>query len=377
MYELNPVGRVRDVPREEWDGLAGGDASPFVEWTWLDCLEEAGCVGQKAGWLPVHLVLKRDKKTVALAPAYAKTNSEGEFVFDWSWADFSHRAGVPYYPKLVLAVPFTPATGSRLFVAEGEDRAALTFALTEGIRKWSAEIGASGAHVLFPPAREAAEWRAAGFSERYGVQFHWARQGARTWDEFLSRFTSKRRNQIKREAAQPAKDGVVIQTLRPEELTPAVVRAMYELYGNNVDKHYYGRRYLNLRFFELVAERFKDRLVWVVARKGGEIVAGAFNAVKNDHLYGRYWGSSIELPFLHFNVCYYHGIRECIERGIDVFEPGAGGEHKRARGFDPTLTHSAHWIADPRVRSVVDSFLERERQSVKDFIEGGDEGDPT
>jgi uncharacterized protein len=362
---------VKDIPREEWDALAEADPSPFVEWTWLDCLEEAGCVGDDTGWQPVHFSLYEDARLIALAPAYAKTNSEGEFVFDWAWADASQRARIPYYPKLVLAVPFTPATGGRVLVRPGADAPETVRLMAAAATQWMKETGVSGAHVLFPGADEAAHWREAGFSERYGVQYHWRREGATSFESFLARFNSKRRNQLRREVAQPAKDGVTLSTLAPEELTPAVVRTMFELYASNVDKHYYGRRYLNLRFFKLVAERFAERLAWVVARREGRIVAGAFNVRKGNRLYGRYWGSKVDLPFLHFNVCYYHGIRYCLEQGIDTFEPGAGGEHKKARGFEPTLTHSAHWIADLRLRRAIDAFLEREREAIREYVDAG------
>jgi uncharacterized protein len=319
----------------------------------------------------VHLSLRREGKLVALSPGYVKTNSEGEFVFDWSWAEFSHKVGVAYYPKLILAVPFTPATGGRLLLAPGEDRVVITRAIGEGIRQWAKDIGVSGAHVLFPPEDEARAWEKAGFATRYGVQYHWRRQGAETFEDYVCRFPSKRRNQLRRESSQPAKDGVVLQTLGPADLTPEVVETMFELYARNVDKHFYGRRYLNLRFFQLVAERFADHLAWVVARKDGRILAGAFNAVKGPRMYGRYWGTFVDMPFLHFNVCYYHGIKECLLRKIDLFEPGAGGEHKKARGFDPSLTYSAHWIADRRLRGPIEDFLARERQGIEDYLAGG------
>lgn len=373
MYELRLHARVRDVPQKEWDGLARDDPSPFVEWTWLDCLEEAGCVGGETGWTPIHFALYENEQLLALAPAYAKTNSEGEFVFDYSWADASHRMGIPYYPKLILAVPFTPATGGRVLTRSGVSRGEVIKVMADATRKWMARAEFSGAHVLFPSSDESAHWKDAGFVERYGVQYHWRRDGANTFDEFLSRFTSKRRNQIRREVQQPQKDEVSIATLAPDELTPDVVRAMFTLYASNVDKHYYGRRYLNLRFFELVAKHFAHRLAWVVARRGGEIVAGAFNVQKEKRLYGRYWGGTVDLPFLHFNVCYYHGIRHCLANGIDLFEPGAGGEHKKARGFDPTLTYSAHWITNGRLRNAVESFLEREREAVQAYVDGMDD----
>jgi uncharacterized protein len=371
-YELRLHPRVRDIPREEWDALALPDPSPFVEWTWLDCLEEAGCVGKKTGWQPVHFSLHEGGRLLALAPAYAKTNSEGEFVFDWAWADASHRVGIPYYPKLVMAVPFTPATGGRVLVAPGVDATEAVSIVGAAARKWIEESEVSGAHVLFPLADELAGWTKAGFAERSGIQYHFTRQGATSVDAFLGRFNSKRRNQLRREMAQPRKDGVTISTLEPHELTPEVVRAMFDLYATNVDKHYYGRRYLNPRFFELVAERFAHRLSWVVARREGRIVAGAFNVRKANRLYGRYWGTTVDLPFLHFNVCYYEGIRYCIEQGIDLFEPGAGGEHKKARGFDPTLTRSAHWIVDPRLRHAIEDFLERERDAIRAYLEHPD-----
>jgi predicted N-acyltransferase len=373
MYELRIVPKIRDVGREAWDALVGADASPFVEWTWLDCLEEAGCVGPGTGWTALHFTLYREGRLVAAAPAYAKDNSEGEFVFDWNWADVSQRAGAAYYPKLVVAVPFTPATGDRALVAPGEDRDELTRVLGAAGKKWIEASGVSSAHVLFPSEAESKRWAATGYATRLGVQYHWHRGDDRTWDDFLARVTSKRRNALKRESAQPAKDGVTIETLRPDALTPDVVRAMYALYGITVDKFFYGRRYLNLRFFELVAERFKERLAWVVARKEGRIIAGAFNVQRGRTLYGRYWGSHVELPFLHFNVCYYHGIRHCLENGLDLFEPGAGGEHKKVRGFDPTITYSNHWIRHRGLRNAIEEFLGREGEAIRAHVAGGGE----
>jgi predicted N-acyltransferase len=228
--------------------------------------------------------------------------------------------------------------------------------------------------VLFPSEKESSRWSSAGYATRLGVQYHWHRGSDATWEDFLARFNSKRRNALKREAAQPAKDGVVIETLRPEALTPAVVREMFDLYCVTVDKFFYGRRYLNLRFFQLVAERFKERLAWVVARKDGRILASAFNVQRGRVLYGRYWGAHVDMPFLHFNVCYYHGIRHCLENGLDVFEPGAGGEHKRVRGFDPTLTYSNHWIRHRGLRNAIEEFLGRERDAIRAHVGAPDRG---
>jgi predicted N-acyltransferase len=227
-------------------------------------------------------------------------------------------------------------------------------------------VGASSVHVLFPREAEADAWESAGYLRRDGFQFHWHRQGARTFDEYLARFTSKQRNQIRRELRVVGEHGVRVETLVSAGHTREVADTMHAFYASTIEKHgMWGRLYLNVEFFHAVVERFRDRLAWVIARDaGGRPVAGAFNVVKGSRLYGRYWGSDVEVPFLHFAVCYYEGIRFCIEGGLDVFEPGAGGEHKRARGFVPTLTRSAHWIANSRLRSLIAPWLERERVKV-------------
>lgn len=373
-YSLRLLERVREVPAADWDALLGEESSPFVEHRWLDALEETGCVGDETGWAPAHLSLWRADKLVAVAPSYLKGNSEGEFVFDWSWADFAHRAGIRYYPKVVVAVPFTPATGDRVLVAPGEDRAAVTRIVAQGAREWCGQAKSSSVHVLFPRAGEASEWEASGYLRRDGFQFHWFRQGAATFDQYLARFSSKRRNQIKRELRGVREAGIAVETLPPEGHTREVARTMHELYASTIDKHgHWGRLYLSERFFETVVERFRDRLAWVVAREiaTGRVVAGAFNVIGGKRLYGRYWGTRTDVPFLHFAVCYYAGIAHCVERGIDVFEPGAGGEHKRPRGFVPTLTHSAHWLADARLRRALAPWLEHERARVQGIVESG------
>jgi uncharacterized protein len=379
--EITLIERVREVPRDEWDALVGDDDSPFVEWTWLDCLEEAGCVRPEQGWLPRHMTIRKDGRLVAALPVYVKGHSEGEFVFDWGWAGLADRLGIPYYPKVIVAVPFTPATGARALVLPGEDRREMVRIFAAALKAWAEEVEASSVHVLFPTEEEAALWTEHGMMLRLGIQYHFHRRGGASFEDYLSRFNSKKRNQIKREVAQPAKDGVIIETLAPDQLTPDVVRAMHALYLDTVDKHVYGRRYLNARFFELVAERFRHRLAWVVARQGaasaasasagagGRIVAGAFNVEKGKRLYGRYWGAKLDLPFLHFNVCYYHSIaRVMASGGLEVFEPGAGGEHKRARGFEPTLTYSAHWVENPRLRRILADHLAREREHVRGVL---------
>ncbi len=380
--ELRVIERVKDVPAAEWDALVREDASPFVEHAWLDCLEEAGCVGGESGWLPRHLVLYDEAKLVAAAPAYLKTNSEGEFVFDHRWADLANRMDIPYYPKLLLAVPFTPATGHRVLWHPSRDRAETVAIFAKGLTAITKEMDLSSAHVLFPEEAEAKLWESAGFVLRSGVQYHWSNSSAmgspamKTFEDFLATLPQKRRTQIRRERKQPALDGIAIETLGPDDLRgeqgAVISEKMYELYLTTIDKYFYGRRYMKRKFFDLVRERFAHRLAWVVARdRDGEIVANAFNVKKDKVLYGRYWGAHVDLPFLHFNVCYYHGIDDAIRAGLSTFNPGAGGEHKRVRGFAPTMTYSAHHIEDVRFRTILDAFVTRERAAIARYVASG------
>jgi hypothetical protein len=368
---IEVLRRVRDVPQKDWDELAGD--APFARHTWLDCLEEAGCVGGRSGWTPMHLAVKSKDDLLAVAPMYLKTNSEGEFVYDWSFAELARRLRTHYYPKIVCAIPFTPAQGPRVLVRPGGDRAGLTRLVAMALPEIASQLDAHGAHVLFPFDDEAALWEGAGYMRRSGVQYHWHNKGYRDFADFLEGFTSKKRNQIKRERAQPGKDGIEIRRLAPSDFTPTIVDAMYRFYTSTVDKFVWGRRYLNRGFFDLVTQRMPDALAWIMAFDEGRPIAGAFNVSNTKTLWGRYWGATEERQFLHFNVCYYSGIEDCIARGVQTFEPGAGGEHKKSRGFDPTVTHSAHWIRSPRLREVLEPALERERDAIKEWVETGDE----
>jgi predicted N-acyltransferase len=310
-----------------------------------------------------------------------KTNSEGEFVFDWSWADVAARLGLEYYPKLILAVPFTPATGHRILWRPDQDRRVIVHAFASALRTITRELGLSSAHVLFPDPVEARLWDEAGMMMRSGVQYHWSNGGFSSFEAFLATLPQKKRTQLRRERKQPAIDGMTIETLSPDELRgpggDAIAETMYALYLTTVDKYHYGRRYLKRRFFQLVRERFTERLAWAVARDAsGAIVASAFNVKKDRILYGRYWGTTVDRPFLHFNVCYYHGIEQAIREGLQTFNPGAGGEHKRVRGFAPTITHSAHHVEDPKLASILRPYLARERAAIADHVANGGD-DPT
>ncbi|MET0593888.1 MAG: GNAT family N-acetyltransferase [Polyangiaceae bacterium] len=393
MIELRVHESIRDVPQVEWDRLVGPNASPFLSYAFLEALERTGCVTPDRGWLPFHLTLWEKERLVAAAPAYLKGNSEGEFVFDWGWADFAHKMRVKYYPKLILAVPFTPATGARVLLAEdageqgekgataerGADasgnpsasRERLVMAMSEGVRRVLDAQSLSSAHVLFLTEPEAEGFCGSGYALRLGVQYQWHNQGFRTFEDFLTTFPSKKRTQIRRERKEMAQRGIRIATQRGGEITEEAVEAMCEFYEATVDKFRWGRRYLNRPFFFDIAERMKDNVEIVLARDGsGRIIAGAFNMVGGGVLYGRYWGAREEHPFLHFNVCYYHSIDECIARGLVRFEPGAGGEHKRARGFAPTLTRSVHRLVDPRLNAAITDYLGRERDHIEKVVRG-------
>ncbi len=358
---------MREFDQGQWDSWLGPDAVPHMRWAFLEALEATGCVRPEVGWLPQHLSLQRAGKLIGVAPAYVKGNSDGEFVFDHAWARYCQESlGVDYYPKLIVAVPFTPATGPRLLHSTEIPVDEAHAALSEGLRRLVDAAGLSSAHVLFVNEPTAEHWQKAGLLRRYGVQYHWRNDGYASFDDFLSRFSAKRRHQIRRERREIAASGIELSTLTGRELDAATIDHLYEFYCITVDKHFYGRRYLNREFFHEICARMPDQILAVLARDKGNPrpIAGAFNLKGERALFGRYWGAREERPFLHFGVCYYAGIEACIERGLDCFEPGAGGEHKHARGFESTITHSVHHVRDARLRGPVERFLSQERAAI-------------
>lgn len=366
MLSFRVFSAITDINREAWDGLCrdrGG--APFIGWRWLAALEETGCAAPETGWIPQHLTLWRDGELRAAAPAYIKLHSEGEFVFDWGWADAAMGAGIAYYPKLLIAVPFTPATGPRFLIARGEDVGECVRALADGAVTLCGERELSSVHALFVDDDERRALADSGFCQRLGYQFHWRNHGYSSMADFLARMTSKRRNQLRREIASPAKAGIEIETLTGAKLTPEVMDAMYALYLENVDRHVWGRRYLSREVFLRVGRELSDAVEVVLAREDGQPLAGAFNFAGPNRIFGRYWGAFEDRPFLHFNVCYYHSIERCIARGIDVFEPGAGGGHKLVRGFEPTPVWSAHWFSHPGLGSAVRRFVAVEARHIE------------
>lgn len=369
--EFRTHQRISEIGATAWRALAGPDCLPFLRYEWLSALEETGCIDPSRGWLAMHLAAYRQGEIVAVAPAYVKGNSEGEFVFDHSFARYAQgNLRIDYYPKLIVAVPFTPATGPRVLIKAGEDSGAILDGFAAALPQVAERIGASSSHVLFPVAAQAARFEAEGYLPRSGVQFHWRNPGYRTFEDFLSRFVSKRRTQIRREMREMRDREIELSVYTGERLRPELVDFIFDFYRSTVQKFFYGKQYLNRAFFEQVCQSMPEQLHVVVARGAGsqKPFAGAFNLLGKQSLYGRYWGALEERPFVHFNVCFYRGIQECIERGLSLFEPGAGGEHKLSRGFEPARTLSVHHFRDRRLSSAVAEFLEREASAVSEHL---------
>jgi len=367
--EITLVRRLAEIPAAEWDALVGPEGSPFLEWDWLASLEESGCATPETGWAPHHLMARENGRLAGAVPLYLKSHSQGEFVFDHSWADAAHRLGLRYYPKLLAAVPFTPAGGRRLLTHPDHPRAPLLDVLARALRDLCTGNELSSLHVNFCADDEIGPLERAGFLHREGIQFHWTNRNYAEFDDYLRDLKHKRRNQIRRERRDLAAQGIDVAVHEGEAIDDSLFEPMFRIYLSTIEKMYWGRQYLNLRFFELLRQRFRRHLCFVTAHRRGELIAAAIDVQKAGVFYGRYWGAFEEVRNLHFEVCYYAGIEHCIARGWQRFEPGAGGEFKFLRGFLPALTHSLHFVADPRLAGAIDHFLQRERAQVEATVE--------
>lgn len=375
------VGRdLSSVRAQDWDALVGDDA-PFLEYAFLRGLELTGCLEPRYGWLPQPLTLWRGEELLGAIPLYLKGNSYGEFVYDWSWANLAHQLGVSYYPKMIAAVPFTPVGGARLLVrpdlSEAEREEVLD-QLVAGALQWAQESGVSGLHFLFLPQWQAERLAARGFLLRHAHQYHWRNEGYADFDDFVGRFRAKRRTQILRERRGVREAGVQCEVYRGAEITPEVLGLAYGFYRKTCEQFgHWNRQYLNEAFFAHLRAQMPERLQILLARDAaGAVVAGTLTLCKGDRWYGRYWGCREEIRFLHFEACYYHPIELAISEGVQVYEPGAGGDHKYARGFTPTLTCSAHWLADARFSALVERFLAQESAAVQDEVEHMQDSSP-
>ena len=366
---------LHEVAPESWNRLIG-DAFPFAEYDYLLALEEGHCVGIEPGWEPRYLTLWEGEQLQAACYLYRKTNSNGEYIFDWDWANAYQRYGQRYFPKLTSAVPFTPATGPKLLVAaDASNPRELQQQLLASALELVQQEGCSSLHFLFIPAEEREIYEAAGLLLRHSFQFHWQNQGYGSFEDFLSRLRSKRRKEILRERRQVQEQGLEVILLRGEEIEPKLCRVMYDFYLTTIDRKW-AMPYLSYEFFQYIFTHFRDQLVLALARKQGRWVAGTINYHKGPNLFGRYWGCRQDFRSLHFELCYYRLIEYAIEQGVQRFEAGAQGAHKIQRGFLPNLTYSAHWIAHPAFHRAIGEFIEEEKRSIQSNIEDNPELSP-
>jgi len=386
------VGAIGDVAKADWNACANPAAdsangvnevalhmadrqagekpdqeleyNPFISHDFLSALEESGSVGGRSGWHVRHLLVEgADGALLAAAPCYIKSHSRGEYVFDRGWAEAYERAGGDYYPKLQVAVPFTPATGHRLLVKPGQQAPLARAALASGMIELCRLDEASGVHVTFATEAECAFLGERGFLRRTDQQFHWQNSGYATFDDFLAALSARKRKTIRRERRDALCNDITVHWLTGPDLTEAVWDTFFEFYMETGSRKW-GRPYLTRSFYSLVGEKMRDRIVLIMAKRAGRFVAGAINFIGSHTLFGRHWGAIEHHPFLHFELCYYQAIDYAIAHKLRTVEAGAQGEHKVARGYMPNTTHSAHYIADPALRRAIADYLKRERAYV-------------
>jgi predicted N-acyltransferase len=372
--EIQVLSSLSQIDAEDWDACAcpeaaegGAPLDPFTTHRFLRALELSGSVGQGTGWQPQYLTAYMDGMLVACAPLYAKYHSQGEYIFDHSWAHAYERAGGQYYPKLQIAVPFTPATGRRFLVRPGYDGIGQS-ALVQGMVQLAADNRISSAHVTFCIEEEARMGREMGLMERSSQQFHWLNRGYADFDGFLSDLSSRKRKTIRKERKQAQAFGGTIQVFSGDQLRPDHWEAFWDFYQDTGARKW-GSPYLTRAFFDLVHRDMAQDVVLVLAEREGRWIAGALNFIGRETLFGRYWGCTEHHPFLHFELCYYQAIDLAIARGLGRVEAGAQGEHKLARGYLPTQTYSLHWFGDPGFAQAVKKYLEAEREAVSEEIE--------
>ena len=366
---LRILDTLAGVDRAQWNALAQGN--PTLAYEFLTALHDSGCASAKTGWAPQYLTAWDGDQLAGAVPLYVKSHSYGEFIFDWAWADAYERNGLQYYPKLLAAVPFTPATGARLLSRDADVRKLLARALLETSR--AAPV--SSLHVLFPSAEDAQALRAAGLMERSSVQFHWRNAGYSTFEQFLGELSHDKRKKIRQERRRVADAGVTMRRLTAREATSADWDFFTSCYRRTYREHG-STPYLTRAFFGLLAERMPDNVLLVIADREGKPVASALDIFGGGALYGRYWGAMDFVPGLHFEACYYQGVEFCIERGIALFEGGAQGEHKHARGFLPVATRSFHWLAHPAFERAIDDYLSREGSHISSYVDELNERSP-
>ena len=369
------VPSIHDIDAAQWDRCAhvnSADCNPFVRHAFYSALEDSGSVTADTGWQPQHVAVEApDGTLLACAAMYLKDHSYGEYVFDWGWANAYERAGGRYYPKLQCAVPFTPVTGPRLMTRPGLDAditTQLKRTLLAGMIEVADRLNVSSLHVTFPDEDDFTLMAEAGLLERYGQQFHWKNDNYADFEDFLGALSSRKRKNIRKEREKANSCGVDIYAVSGDDITNRHWDAFYRFYRLTSDRKW-GQAYMTRSFFDLLSERMGDQVVLMMGEEDGQIVCGALNLLGGDTLYGRNWGTIVNHPMLHFEVCYYRAIDYAIAHGLDWVEAGAQGPHKLQRGYLPRKTYSAHWIADGGFRQAVAQFLKQERPAVEDDVD--------
>lgn len=357
---------IERIDKEEWD-IAINNKYPFLKYEFLKALEITKCVSPEEGWTPLHLVVSEIDTILAIMPLYIKTDSQGEFVFDWSWADAFYRNGLDYYPKLVSSIPFTPASGPRLVVTDSTKTEEIVKIVSGALKQLAEENNFSSVHILLAEKDEINLYSNQDFSLRTSYSFHWFNKEYKNFGNFLEDMTSRQRKNIKKERSKICSQGIVMSKIKGSEITDEMLEIFYKFYQVTYLKR--GMRgYLNLDFFKYIVNQMPESILMVLAQNSSrEYVAGALNFYDEEKLYGRYWGCLEEYDSLHFETCYYQGIEFCIEEKLDSFDPGVQGEHKIKRGFCPIETFSAHWIKDIRFKEAIDDFLSRERAHILEY----------
>ncbi|MFB2920743.1 GNAT family N-acetyltransferase [Aerosakkonema funiforme] len=372
-YSVNWINRIDEIPQQEWDALAMPLNTPFLEWEWLNNMETSGSTKAQTGWLPQHLTVWRDRQLVAAAPLYIKGHSYGEFVFDHQWADLAQRLGVQYYPKLLGMTPFTPAEGYRFLIAPGEDEDELTELMVAAIDHFCDLNRISGCNFLYVDPQWRPVMERHGFTSWLHHSYIWQNKGFKTFDDYLGVFNANQRRNIKRERKAVTEAGLQLHTVTGEAVSKSLLSQMYHFYSDHCDKFgWWGSKYLTKRFFEQLYPKYRHRVLFVAAYNEAQNphhpIGMSFCITKGDRLFGRYWGSSQEIDCLHFDACYYTPIEWAIAHGIQTFDPGAGGRHKKRRGFPATANHSLHRFYHPRLSQILRSYIsqvnEMEQQEI-------------
>ena len=364
---------IADVSADEWNALAGDDC-PFLRHEFLAAAELTGCVAPASGWIPQHLTVEQDGRLLGAMPLYQKDHSWGEFVFDWAWASAYERAGLRYFPKLVSAVPFTPAPSRRLLLDKtaGPETARM---LLDGAIALAEEMACSSLHVLFPLEEELPLLRNAGLQIRKDCQFHWQNRDYADFEAFLQMFTAAKRKKAKRDRRRVSEAGIRFRRLHGADIDPATWKVVFQLISMTFMRRG-SMPYFSLDFFLRISESLPDNILVILAEKDASPVAAALFFESTTTLYGRYWGSNGHYDALHFETCYYQGIDYCIEKGLQVFEPGTQGEHKISRGFSPVSTWSAHWLAHPEFLSAISAYVDEEARHIDRYMDAVDERSP-